>query len=79
MQSLKENEITSLSLTNDEAIVLFEWLSRFNAEKHPELFEDQAEERVLYDLEAVLEKVIDETFRDDYKDILYEARRRVRN
>ena len=41
----------TLKLSHDEAIVFFEWLARFNAfEEHQ--FEDQAEQRVLWDLEA---------------------------
>jgi hypothetical protein len=79
MESKKENSIISVDLTQNEAIVLLEWLSRFNGQEHSNLFEDQSEERVLYDLESVLEKVINETFREDYNAILYEARKRVRD
>lgn len=43
----------TISLSNDEALVLFEWLSSFNQGHHD--FEDQAEQRVLWDLEGMLE------------------------
>ena len=41
-----------LELTGDEALVLYEWLTRFNQRDDVE-FADQAEERVLCDLEAM--------------------------
>jgi hypothetical protein len=79
MESMKENRYVTLTLSDDEALVLFDWLSRFNEEEHPALFQDQAEQRVLYDLEAVLEKVIAESFDRDYTDILSKARENIRD
>jgi hypothetical protein len=54
-----------LQLSRDEALVLFEWVSRFNKTRTP-AFEDQAEERVLWDLEARRESALVEPFRKDY-------------
>jgi hypothetical protein len=79
MESTEGNKNVSLSLSNDEALVLFAWLSIFNAEEHPSLFQDQAEQRVLWDLEAVLEKVISVTFDKDYINILSKARENIRD
>jgi hypothetical protein len=47
----------TLALTEDEALVLFEWLARFNQQSSIS-FDDQAEERVLYDLESQLETLL---------------------
>jgi hypothetical protein len=44
----------TLSLTHDEALVLFEWLHS-NEGKHA--FSDQSEQRVLWELEAFAEDV----------------------
>ena len=65
----------TLSLTHDEALVLFEWLHS-NEAKHE--FADQAEHRVLWDLEAALERQIAVLFSPDYSRLLDEARSRLR-
>ena len=67
-----------IELSQDEALVLFEWLSRFNESEAPS-FEDQAEQRVLWDLEAMLESMLAEPFDPRYADILSAARARVRD
>jgi hypothetical protein len=43
MESTKGNKNVSLSLSDDEALVLLEWLCNFIEEEHPSLFLDQAE------------------------------------
>lgn len=68
----------TLTLTRDEAIVFFEWLARFNKEEGRRC-EDQAEQRVLWNLEASLESTLVEPFRPDYDQILAAARSRVRD
>ncbi|MEG3862040.1 hypothetical protein [Microcoleus sp. herbarium12] len=78
MESTEGNKNVSLSLSDDEALVLLQWLFRFNQEEHPSLFEDQAEQRVLWDLEAVLEKVVSVIFSKDYINILSKARENIR-
>ena len=72
------NEKVILELSNDEALILFEWIKRFNEQDNQE-FEDQAEERVLWNLEALLEKSLTTPFDRDYKALLNEARGRVRD
>jgi len=80
MESTRENnKDVTLNLSDDEALVLFEWLSRFNEKEYQSLFKDQAEQRVLYDLEAVLEKVIVESFDSDYSKSLSKARENIRD
>lgn len=67
----------TLGLTADEALVFFEWLSRYNNGGGE--FEDQAEQRVLWDLEARLEKALVAPLRADYAELLTTARERVRD
>lgn len=42
-------------------------------------FEDQSEQRVLWDIECILEKELSEPFRADYQDIVKKAREAVRD
>ena len=71
-------ERVQIDLTGDEALVLFEWVSRFNKREDVE-FEDQAEQRVLWDVEASLEAALVEPFRSEYVQLLAAARARVRD
>ena len=47
------NPKLSIELSRNEALVFFEFLTRFNKKDWPEIFEDQAEQRVLCDIEAI--------------------------
>jgi hypothetical protein len=75
---MESNELT-IRLNKDEALVLFEFLSRFNKNNNNEMFQDQAEEKTLWVIEGQLEKMLVEPFMPDYKDIIQNARNRVRN
>ena len=79
MKSTKKNDKISISLSNDEAIIFLNWLFHFNELENPSLFKDKAEKQILYELEAVLEKVIEETFDKDYNKIISLAWENVRN
>ena len=67
-----------IELTSDEALVLYDWLTRFNQRADTDCA-DQAEERVLFDLEAMLEKVLVGPLQSDYADLLVQARSHVRD
>ena len=68
----------TLDLTRAEALVLFEWLAQHDsAMKLP--VEDEAEQKVLWTLEAQLEKALDEPFASNYADLLANARAEVRD
>jgi hypothetical protein len=69
----------NIELTKEEAIVLFEFLGRFNENDALDKFEDQAEQRVLWDIECILEKELSEPFHADYSEIVKKARERVRD
>ena len=79
MESKKDEHSIILNLTNEEAIVFFDWLSRFNEADSMKFVDDQAEERVLWDIEASLEKVINESLEEDYVELLSRAREKVRD
>jgi len=68
----------AIELTRDQALVFFDWLARFNKRNHHD-FEDQAEQRILWDIEADLEKRVTGLFADDYVERLAAARARVRD
>lgn len=68
----------NLTATKDEALVLFEFLARFNEAEHSDIFEDQAEQKTLWILQEQLEKQLVEPFKADYKEIIKEARNKIR-
>jgi hypothetical protein len=68
----------SIELTADEALVLFDWLARFN-QGDKSTFEDTAEQRVLFDLESKLESSLALPFEPNYKGLLADARNRLRD
>ena len=73
-----EKEI-EIRLTKDEALVLFEFLSRFNQADNNAIFEDKSEQKTLWTIEGQLEKILVEPFKPDYLDIIKEARNRLRD
>jgi hypothetical protein len=73
-----EQRKVTLELSPEQALVLFEWLSKFNASEGRR-FEDQAEERVLWDIEAMLESTLVEPFDAPYEELLAKARAAVRD
>ena len=75
---MTENKI-NIELTKEEAIVFFELLGRINELKEFDQIKDQSEQRVLWDIESLLEKQLSETFKDDYKEIVRQARNKVRD
>jgi hypothetical protein len=68
----------SLALTRDAALVLFEWVVRTSQEGRVR-FDDQAEQRVLWDLTAKLESALVEPFARDYTALVAAARNRIRD
>ncbi|MDN3496934.1 hypothetical protein QL996_13410 [Planococcus sp. APC 4015] len=67
-----------LKLDHNEALVLFDWLARFNKTGEA-TFVDQAEQRVLSNIEAALESELIEPFDPDYASMVAAARARVRD
>ncbi len=79
MESMQKKDKLLLELTKEEAIVLFDWLFRFNEKEKQDFFHDQAEERVLWNMEASLEKVLPEILSTNYVEILSKSRKKVRD
>lgn len=65
-----------LELTADEALVLFEFLSRYSDSNSLSLV-DQAEQRALWNLCCLLESQLVEPFRSDYDALVSAARDRL--
>jgi hypothetical protein len=65
-----------LELTNDQALVLFEWLSRLD-ESNSVSYEHEADRQVLWSLQGQLEKSLIEPFQPDYKNLVDKARSRI--
>lgn len=65
-----------ISLTADEALVLFELLHRWEDEE-PALPLEQGEQEALWSLSAALEKILAEPFRPGYSELVEQARMRL--
>lgn len=67
-----------IQLTPDDALVLFEWLSRRDEDDALEpTIEHWSEQLVLWSVLAQLEKTLAEPFDPSYKELLNEARERL--
>lgn len=75
---MTETGPVELTLTADEALVLYAWLHRFNEDGSADL-SDQSEQRALWDLEARLEKQLTAPLLPGYEVMLAQARLRVRD
>jgi hypothetical protein len=68
-----------IRLTQDEALVLFEWLSARSETVRSANKPFDADEIVLARVQATLEKTLVEPFAPNYAELLAEARRRIVN
>lgn len=77
---MKEREVV-VRLSHDEALVLFEWLSRTDerTSDFADLIEDQAEQRALWNLTALLERELVDPVQAEYRTLVDEARSRLRD
>lgn len=71
-------DTVTLSLTADEALVLFAFLTRYTESDQLETV-DQAEQRALWNLCALFERALVQPFDPDYTDQLAAARDRLRD
>lgn len=74
MDIRKESNDYILKLNGDEVLVFFEWLVKFNKDNE---LSDKAEQKILSNLECLLESVLEEHFMEDYKDIINRAKRYI--
>ena len=65
-----------LANDSDRALVFLDWLGRFSeSDSFDEL--SPAEQRIMWDLEASIEKTVTGTFRGDYKELVAAASARI--
>lgn len=79
MEANNENKSVVIKFSEEEALVLLEWLHKFNEEERSALIQDQSEERILFDLEAELETVVSNVFDNNYQEALLKARQKIRD
>ena len=79
MKAESKNNMVLITFNEEEALVLFEWLHQLNKEKRYNLFHDQAEERILFDIEAELEMLLPIIFDTNYQEQLAIARNSIRD
>jgi ABC-type cobalt transport system substrate-binding protein len=72
------SEEVTVALTRKEALVLFEFLRRYDDEGEY-AFADQAEQRVLWDLECALQPQLIEVFDPKYGELLRAAWAEIRD
>ena len=72
-----EDANIAICLSNDEALVYFEWLARFN--EGESLLTDEIERQLLANVEAALEKQLAEPFSNRYHELVALAKARIRN
>jgi hypothetical protein len=76
---MTENGVT-ITLTRDEAIVLFEFLTRYSDDSGELRIVDQSEQRVLWDIHAMLESALPEPINNpSYEERVARARAAVRD
>lgn len=68
-----------IELTRSEALVLFEYLRRCDDDDGKYVFVDQAEQRVIWDLEMAIQPQLDEVFAPNYGELLKAARDAIRD
>jgi len=76
---MSDDQEINITLNKDQALVLFEFVSRFNEANHKDLFHDQAEEKMMWLIEGQLEKILTEPFMPDYMEIIKSARNKIRD
>ena len=67
----------NIRFSSEEALVLLEWLSRVDPAGNPRNIAHPSEQRILWDLEAILERQISQPFSHEYKVLLEKARKTV--
>jgi len=77
---VKDEDDVTITFSRDEAIVLFEFLSRYSEAPHELRIADQSEQRVLWDIQATLESELHEPINNpSYEERVARARAAVRD
>ena len=78
LERMAIDQTCSIELTEDEALVLFEFIKRFSDQDQLRI-EDLSERRALWNLGSLLEKQLIAPFRTEYTSLLDAARARLRD
>lgn len=76
--SQNDRQPVTLELPANEALILFDWLTRTSQAGTPAVFADAAEQQVLWNLECALERLLVEPLSSDYLTHLQHARQAIR-
>jgi hypothetical protein len=74
---MADREKVTITLTGDEALVLFDLLHRWEDDDRVSAPRYEAEQIALWNLSAMLERAMAEPFRPDYERLVSEARTRL--
>jgi hypothetical protein len=74
---MADRENVTITLTGDEALVLFDLLHRWEDDDRVSAPRYEAEQIALWNLSAMLERAMAEPFRPDYERLVSEARTRL--
>ena len=76
MEITKKSNDYIIKLNNYEVLVFFDWLVKFVENNE---INDEAEQKILYDLECLLESTLEEPFMENYKNPIHIAKKSIIN
>ena len=76
MEMTKKSNDYIIKLNNYEVLVFFDWLVKFVENNE---INDEAEQKILYDLECLLESTLEEPFMENYKNLIHIAKKSIIN
>ena len=76
MEITKKSNDYIIKLNNYEVLVFFDWLVKFVENNE---INDEAEQKILYDLECLLESTLEEPFMKNYKNLIHIAKKSIIN
>ena len=72
------NKNIMIELTEDEALILFDCITRFNEKRSSIVFRDESEKKVIFDIESDLETKLASILDQDYELILNKAKKNIK-
>ena len=76
MEITKKSNDYIIKLNNYEVLVFFDWLVKFVENNE---INDEAEQKILYDLECLLDSTLEEPFMENYKNLIHIAKKSIIN
>ena len=76
MEITKKSNDYIIKLNNYEVLVFFDWLVKFVENNE---INDEAEQKILYDLECLLESTLEEPFMENYKNLIHITKKSIIN